>query len=521
MKLGVVLPATRTLAAAQLAEDIGVDSVWVRDHFSNGGLEAMTTVAAVAVGTERVEVGAYMLNASLRDPAVLTKTIDSLEQLAPGRIRVLLGTGWDRSDYEALGVDFPSPDARSRRTAEVLEVLKRNTSARVEVAGVRDDVLRLAACEADGWALSADALDAYFERVGALRRACEEVGRDVGELRISCTLPDLDSAPQRMADLAAQGVDEFRIVLDGDIDRSMLQKLVREVKSPKEAYVSERMVKVGGLELWTESFGDVADETILLITGPATGLAWPDELCEAFVEGGRHVIRYDHRDTGRSTTIDYSADPYTLSDLAADAIGVLDAYGVERAHLVGLSGGGMVAQTLAVEHPDRVASLTSWGSTPVAFGADDTLPGPDPKVVEAMVTSGQATTDEERIDGFTAVWRAFAGSLEPFDEARTRALAGRMVAHTENHTAFMNHWMAFAASGDRRDRLAEVTAPTLVIHGTEDPIVLLAHGEATAEAIPGARLLTIEGLGHDIPLVAIPQIADAILEHTASVEAKR
>lgn len=282
--------------------------------------------------------------------------------------------------------------------------------------------------------------------------------------------------------------------------------------------MGERVIEVqGGLELWTEDFGDPADPTILLIQGPSTGLLWPDELSEALVEGVHRVIRYDHRDTGKSTTVDYQADPYTLSHVAADAVGILDAYGVERAHLVGFSGGGMVAQTVVLEHPERVASLTSWGSTPVALGTDDRLPGPDPEIVQAIVAGGGATNDDERVATMVEVMRAYAGSLEPFDEDRARDHAARAVAHTPDHTAFMNHWQAWAASGDRTERLAGVTVPTLVIHGTVDPVVPLAHGEATTEAIPGARLLSIDGMGHDIPQAAMPQIVAAILEHTAPI----
>lgn len=295
--------------------------------------------------------------------------------------------------------------------------------------------------------------------------------------------------------------------------------------------MTERMIRVGDIELWTEDFGDPTGETILLIQGPGTGLLWPDELCEALADGGRHVIRYDHRDTGRSTTVDFAKDPYTFSDLAADAVGVLDAYVVSAGHLVGFSGGGMVAQTVAIEHPDRVVSLTSWGSTPLGASAAAAfqgqpagdLPPPERKVIEAFALVFQpAEDDEERIDRGVSMARAFAGTLAPFDEGAARDRQKRALAHTRSPEAVSNHFLAAASAPDRIEALARVTAPTLVIHGTVDPAWPLAHGEATARAIPGARLLTIEGVGHDFPASALAQIVPAILEHTAApVEARR
>jgi pimeloyl-ACP methyl ester carboxylesterase len=240
------------------------------------------------------------------------------------------------------------------------------------------------------------------------------------------------------------------------------------------------------------------------------------------------VIRYDHRDTGRSTTVDFSTDPYTLSDVAADAVGVLDAYSVPAAHVIGFSGGGMVAQTVALEHPERVRTLTSWGSTPLAAsfvapdGGGSGLPGPAPEVMEALLWTLQpAADDDERADRFIGMLRAYAGMLEPFDEEEARDIVKRMFAQTQSPAAFVNHHLAWAASPDRTEMLAKVEAPTLVIHGTADPVVPLVHAEATAKAIRGARLLTIDGMGHDFPRPALPQIVTAILEHTALVGARK
>lgn len=293
--------------------------------------------------------------------------------------------------------------------------------------------------------------------------------------------------------------------------------------------MAERMIRAGNLEIWTESFGDPADPTIVLIAGfPAQGIMWPDELCEQLADGGRHVIRYDHRDTGWSTTIDFATDPYTISDMAADAVGVLDAYSVPSAHLVGFSGGGIVAQAVALEHPGRVSSLTSWGSTPLLGasvvaavfegGTDGGPPGPEQKVLDALAFAFRPPEeDEEPSDRLVAVQRAFAGTLEPFDEQAARALARRVRARARDIEAGGNHFLALASTPDRTEELSRIMAPTLVIHGTADPGQPLAQGEATAKAIPGARLLTVDGMGHDFPRPAFPQIVAAILEHTSRV----
>ena len=292
--------------------------------------------------------------------------------------------------------------------------------------------------------------------------------------------------------------------------------------------MTERVVQANGIDIWTETFGDAANPTILLVMGAtAQGILWPEEFCELLVRGGRHVIRYDNRDTGQSTTFDFAANPYTIADLARDAVGVLDAYGVDAAHAVGASMGGMIVQTLAIEHPTRVRTITSIMSSPggaaVASGiAGDAepvaLPGPEPKVIEAMAAmmTNPPSTREERIAAGVAMSKALSGPLDPRSDDELREFEARVLDRATNPDAARNHGLAVMASPDRSAALADVTTPTLVIHGTADPILPFPHGEATAKAIPGATLLTIDGMGHDLPRAAWPTIVDAILEHTAS-----
>jgi pimeloyl-ACP methyl ester carboxylesterase len=289
--------------------------------------------------------------------------------------------------------------------------------------------------------------------------------------------------------------------------------------------VAERMVEANGVDIWTEDFGDPSNPTILLVMGAGgQAILWPDEFIDALVAGGKHIIRYDNRDVGQTTSFDFEKNPYTIADMAADAVAVLDAYGVGQADIVGASMGGMIVQTVALNAPDRVRTMTSIMSTPLAGGVmaaimgggEVTLPRPEQKVLDLMVLNAEPPkSDEERIDRAVQQWRALAGTMAPFDEDEVRERERRVLARAKNIDAANNHQLAVASSPDRIDDLARIAAPTLVIHGTLDPILPYAHGEATAKAIPGAKLLPIEGMGHEVPAPAIPILVGAILDHTA------
>jgi pimeloyl-ACP methyl ester carboxylesterase len=285
--------------------------------------------------------------------------------------------------------------------------------------------------------------------------------------------------------------------------------------------VTERVVQANGIEIWTENFGDASHPTVLLIMGAsAQGILWRDDMCEALVAGGRHVIRYDNRDTGQSSCFDFAEQPYALSDMARDAVAVLDAYGIDRAHAVGASMGGMIGQTVAIEHPGRLLSLTSVMSSPGGNPMTDAqaeLPGPSPDVMELFSRSleNPPSSREERIQARMDMFRTLAGSLGGFDEKESYELFSREHDRARDWDAQNNHGLAIASSPDRREALSQIDVPTLVIHGTEDGILPYEHGVATAKLIPNAELLTIEGMGHDFPKPAAERILGAILRHTS------
>jgi pimeloyl-ACP methyl ester carboxylesterase len=284
--------------------------------------------------------------------------------------------------------------------------------------------------------------------------------------------------------------------------------------------MTERIVQANGIDIWSEDFGDPSAPTILLVMGAAQqAIVWPDALIDALVAGGKHVIRYDNRDVGQTTCLDFQTDPYTVVDMAADAVAVLNAYGVDQADLVGTSMGGMIVQTLALNAPERARTMTSIMSTPLAQGylgvGETDLPGPEQKVIDVMARNAEPpTSDEERIDRAVQLRRALAGTMGPFDTDEMREMERRILGRANNIDAANNHMLAVASSPDRTDDLARITTPTLVIHGTADPIMPYAHGAATAKAIRGATLLPIDGMGHEMPAAAIPILARAILDHT-------
>jgi pimeloyl-ACP methyl ester carboxylesterase len=282
------------------------------------------------------------------------------------------------------------------------------------------------------------------------------------------------------------------------------------------------ILEANGVDLCVESFGDPADPPILLIMGASGSMdRWEDGFCERLAAGPRFVIRYDNRDTGRSVSYEPGVPPYKGSDLAADAVGLLDTFGLAAAHLVGISMGGGIAQFIALDSPERVASLTLISTSPAVPGAPEgrELPPMSEKLVAAFAEPAPEPDWADRaavIDYMVEADRLVAGSL-PFDEAAMRDLAGRIFDRTDNIASSMtNHW---SMEGDDDDpagpRLGRVSAPTLVVHGTEDPLFPYGHAQALADEIPGARLLPLERIGHEFPRAVWGVVAPAILRHTS------
>jgi pimeloyl-ACP methyl ester carboxylesterase len=284
----------------------------------------------------------------------------------------------------------------------------------------------------------------------------------------------------------------------------------------EECKWAERMIEADDVELCAESFGRPADPPILLIMGVGASMLWWEEgFCRLLAAGGRFVIRYDHRDTGRSVTSEPGGPKYTGADLIADAVGVLDAYGIVAAHVVGVSAGGAFAQLLALDYPDRVLSLVLISTSPATPG-ERGLPSATERY-QRFVTSATVDWSDERsvVEYLVGCARMLAGGARPFDEAAMRELVRRDVERAHDIAASENHGLA--AEGDvPRVPLSSIAVPTLVIHGTEDPMFPLEHGEALAREIPGAQLLTLEGAGHGVERSDWDTLARAILAHTAA-----
>lgn len=287
------------------------------------------------------------------------------------------------------------------------------------------------------------------------------------------------------------------------------------------------IAKANGIDLAWDSFGREGDPAILLIAGMGVQrIRWAVPFCEELAARGYRVIRFDNRDAGCSTHFghcpppDFGAlaaalmagrrpeVPYTLPDMAADTVGLLDALAIDRAHVVGLSMGGMIAQILASEHPERVLSLTSI----MSGTGNPTLPQAEPDVMAMMMRPApDPVSDEARfLARSLAFARRIAGPGHPVDAAAHRALVLEEVGRAYDPGGTARQIAALAVAGDRRPRLATICVPALVIHGTDDPLIPPACGADTAAAIPGAEFMLIDGMGHHLPAALHRTVADAI-----------
>ncbi|MDQ1051147.1 alpha/beta fold hydrolase [Streptomyces sp. V4I2] len=271
----------------------------------------------------------------------------------------------------------------------------------------------------------------------------------------------------------------------------------------------EQLLKINGTELCVETFGDRATPPIMLVAGSAASMLWWDaELCEQIAARGRFVVRYDHRDTGRSACYPPGQPAYSFTDLTLDVLGIQDVSGIERAHVVCQSMFGGIGLMLGVDHPDRVASLTFVSSS---TGADD-LPPPSSDL--AMPAEPDASDAAAVVEYVVAASRAYAGGSPYFDEAEIRALVERDVARARSYASTLVNHYAIEFDGPARGGFGDIAAPTLVVHGDHDPLLPPAHGEALRDAIPGAELLVLEGAGHDLPRPVWDDFVSALARHT-------
>jgi pimeloyl-ACP methyl ester carboxylesterase len=293
----------------------------------------------------------------------------------------------------------------------------------------------------------------------------------------------------------------------------------------------EQFCTAGDIELCYETFGDPSDPALLLVMGLGTQmLAWHKDFCRALVDRGFFVIRYDNRDIGRSQRFDEVPPPtpvqlltrrlknvaYTIEDMADDGMRLLDCLGIERAHVVGASMGGMIGQMMAARHPDRVLSLVSIMST-----TGNRFKGQPALKVYPFFMAKPPRTKQAALDRIVKLFSVVGSPGFDRDEDELRAMAGMSFDRGGGPEGTGRQLAAIIASGDRTRSLSKITAPTLVIHGTADKLVRPSGGRATARAIKGAKLLLIEGMGHDLPRGAWPRVIDGIVETTARAQPAR
>lgn len=276
-----------------------------------------------------------------------------------------------------------------------------------------------------------------------------------------------------------------------------------------------RLVDVGSVELWVDDSGSPAGDPVVLLAGAdSPGFRWAPSFVDTLVDAGHRVVRFDHRDCGRSTALGSEAG-YLLDDLALDVANLLDRLNITDAHLIGRSLGGMVAQVVALEHPDRVTSLTLLSTTPGS--GDERLPGPDDDFVDKMMRrlyAGPPDDHSGRVDWLVELGEYMAGTAYALDRSAERALADAQLR--TGWSPDSGHGVAAFGSPSRLDRLAEIDRPTIVVHGTADPVLPLEHGQALALGIDGAVYIEVDGLGHEAPAPFLADLAPAILHHLAA-----
>jgi len=280
--------------------------------------------------------------------------------------------------------------------------------------------------------------------------------------------------------------------------------------------MTQRMVDVNGVSLCVETFGDPADPAILLIHGAgASMMGWPDGFCAGLASGGRYVIRFDQRDTGRATSWPAGEPTYGLRDLAQDAVGLLDVLHIDKAHVVGRSMGGGVALIVAIDYPERVVTLTLTCTTPGEGAGGVPLPGMSAQFLAAVPDEPAGSTVEDVVDFLVKVMHAYEGGTAQFDEPTTRGLLREDVLRTRSiESALVNHFR-IDVDGPRSGGFDSIAVPTLIVHGERDPVFPLEHGQAFLALIEDAELMVMPDVGHEIPPRMWGPVISRILAHTA------
>lgn len=276
----------------------------------------------------------------------------------------------------------------------------------------------------------------------------------------------------------------------------------------------EIIIKTDNIEICAESFGNPANPPVLLIMGAMSSMVWWDEeFCQRLADSGRFVIRFDNRDVGRSTTYEPGKPEYSVEDMADDAIRVLNYFNIDKANLVGMSLGGMIAQLVALRNPERVLTITMISSS--VWDERPDLPQIDQKILNYHASAATLNwSDEQSVIKYLAEgWRLLNGSKSPFDKDRAYKLAEKEVKRAKSLLSMFNHSL-LKGGESLYGKEKEIKVPALIIHGTEDPVLPVQHGEALAKSIPGAKLILLEGIGHEIPYHEWDTIISAVTEHT-------
>ena len=279
--------------------------------------------------------------------------------------------------------------------------------------------------------------------------------------------------------------------------------------------MTEKIIRFNDVHICTESFGEINNPTILLIMeATASMIYWEEEFCKRLSNQGFHIIRYDNRDVGKSITYEYGHPEYTFEDLADDAIQVLDAYKVDKAHIVGMSMGGIITQIIALKHPSRVLTI----SLIMTSNFDSSLPKKDNKVTKALseLKIRNWQDKDEVVECFIKKSKVLIGSKHIFDEEKIRRLNEEEFDRAINLQSMENHGF-IKGWGSYLSRTNEINAPTLVIHGTEDTIIPYEHGIHLSEVIPNAVLVTLEGTGHELHHNDWDEIINAISKHATNL----